>query len=59
MRALSLADARERLDSGDVSSVELVDAALTRAQECAHLGAVVGVRPGAAGEEAEAALGNI
>ena len=55
MRAPSLADARARLDSGDVSAVELVGAALTRAQACAQLGAVVGVRPGAARKEAKAA----
>ena len=55
MRAPSLAEARTRLDSGEVSSVELVDAALARAQDCADLCAVVGVRPGAARKEAEAA----
>ena len=55
MRAPSLATARAQLDSGDVSSLELVEAALARAQACAHFAAVVGVRPGAARQEAEAA----
>ncbi|MEE2673883.1 MAG: amidase family protein, partial [Myxococcota bacterium] len=55
MRASSLAESRARLDSGEASSVELLDASLTRAQECADLCAVVGVRPAAARAEAEAA----
>ena len=48
MTAASLAETRRRLDAGDTSSVDLVSAALARAQACAHLAAVVGVRAGAA-----------
>ena len=55
MKAASLAEIRRQLDAGDTSSVDLVTGALARAQACAHLGAVVGVRPGAARQEAEAA----
>ena len=47
--------ARRALDAGNVSSVELVDAALSRAQACAALSAVVGVRAEAARREARAA----
>jgi aspartyl-tRNA(Asn)/glutamyl-tRNA(Gln) amidotransferase subunit A len=51
----SLVAARRELDAGSLSSLELVEAALSRAQACVGLGAVVGVRPGAAREEARAA----
>jgi aspartyl-tRNA(Asn)/glutamyl-tRNA(Gln) amidotransferase subunit A len=49
-----VAEARSALDSGEASSVELVEAALTRAQAHASLCAVVGVRPGKARDEAQA-----
>ncbi len=51
----SVVAARRALDAGTVSSVELVDAALSRAQACAGLCAVVGVRAEAARREAQAA----
>ncbi len=50
-----LSDQRKALDAGDVSSLELVDATLARAEARADLNAVVGVRADAVRREAEAA----
>ncbi len=50
----SLAAARAALDAGSLSAADLVEAALTRAQDHAALQAVVGVRPRHARDEARA-----